>query len=476
MSNENERKSGMLPRAQDLTVKNLQELYYILPIENLESVLKHGFLSHNLVQKLDGHHQDISNHLVQQLREHKLVPRAKEGKQQLTVHDHVNFYLNFHNAMLACKSRPGVCVVRVRKEVFRRGDGIISDKNAACRDVRFYKASEWVAPKERASHLSSPRRYRSDFTPSQNDMRKKIRQSEALFPHQVSAEFIGGTFVRDTVDAFCVADILKSAKREDIEVKIHSDLTIKSQKDAPLTDFSRLSSLEKEFDLSCPVSPVRSQPKPPVASQAVPKRSLSSMFASACSQPSSDSAGSFERTFTVSSVDCVSDSVPDSLESLEMLRAHPREHDQDERNNASASELVASTGRQPRELDQGENNNASGPESDSTGRYPREHDRDERNNASAPSAASAGKLDSFVRRGDTSYNPFTAESRKTVAEQAAAAGTKRSCVAPKTVKRRQKAKAPVQSTTLFNFGVKAASDKASDTAARAPLSSLNSQS
>ena len=68
-------------------------IYYMLHIDNLDSILKKGFLSHNLAHKL-ANIKDISNIDVNNRRGDV---KFNDGR---SLHDYVPFYFNPRNAML----------------------------------------------------------------------------------------------------------------------------------------------------------------------------------------------------------------------------------------------------------------------------------------------------------------------------------------------------------------------------------------
>jgi len=193
--------------------------------------LKNGILSHKRAHR-SCNPTDISNQDVQLLREKKIL-RVKPKKKQLSVHQHVNFYIQPHNAMMHNKFTAGqignLCVLRVRKEIFKRGDGVLTDRNASANTATFFKAADWKLTNKSAEVISSPY-LKGVMKPRYLDQaefedRKQIRQSEALFPYEVNQGFISGVFVPNQAAQLRVEVIIRDNKRAaDIAVLQHPSL------------------------------------------------------------------------------------------------------------------------------------------------------------------------------------------------------------------------------------------------------------
>lgn len=110
-----------------MELNDIKELYYITPISNIESIMKHGILSHNKAKKIK--HESIANQDVQGLRANKKIPGT--GRD---LHDYVNLYFDAHNPMLCVKSKENdiICVLCIKKKILSFSDEIIiTDQNAA---------------------------------------------------------------------------------------------------------------------------------------------------------------------------------------------------------------------------------------------------------------------------------------------------------------------------------------------------------
>src|ERR1700733_428736 len=128
-----------------MKIEDVQELYYIAPIDNVPSIFEKGILSHNAVHGQELAKKDFSMQSVQAIRARKIVPiKTAEGTEK-RIHDYVNLYFQPTNATLyAIKDRKDLCILRIRPEVLQRQDAIISTTNAAAKEAVFKRAEEGI--------------------------------------------------------------------------------------------------------------------------------------------------------------------------------------------------------------------------------------------------------------------------------------------------------------------------------------------
>ncbi len=111
-------------------------LFYITHIDNIESILKFGILSHNLAHKEGLVKVDISNAAVN-ARRNKYV-NVLEGN----IHDYSPLYINHKNPMLftLCKNndKKTLVLLRVNPHILLTEGVVFSDGNAASNSTRFY--------------------------------------------------------------------------------------------------------------------------------------------------------------------------------------------------------------------------------------------------------------------------------------------------------------------------------------------------
>jgi len=171
---------------------DIKELYSIMPIANIPSVLKHGILSHEQVARLP--HSDISMAEVQSKRHEKSVPGG------LKLHQYVNLYFCARNPMMYARREQvdEICVLRINVNVGWL-DGVYScDGNAASNYTHFYTQEEWN------SKLDFAMIFAKDWTDANEleQMRKKrVKCAEVLVPNCVEPSFIVGALVGNQVAA-----------------------------------------------------------------------------------------------------------------------------------------------------------------------------------------------------------------------------------------------------------------------------------
>jgi len=120
-----------------MTRDELQELGYIVPIDTVALILKHGILSHARAQKVG--HKDISLGDVQELRSKVVVPAPGGGRR---LHEYANLYICPRNPMLLKRSsmHEELCVLRVSPAVLDIPGTVVTDMNAGSKYVHFAAA------------------------------------------------------------------------------------------------------------------------------------------------------------------------------------------------------------------------------------------------------------------------------------------------------------------------------------------------
>lgn len=104
---------------------DIRFLYHMTDLINLNSILKHGILSHNEAHKRGLVGADISNQGVQDRRSTKLINR-------IPLHDYVNFYFQPKNPMLSVKRDVQRSIVFLGAEptLLLKPSTVFSDGNA----------------------------------------------------------------------------------------------------------------------------------------------------------------------------------------------------------------------------------------------------------------------------------------------------------------------------------------------------------
>jgi hypothetical protein len=170
---------------------DVTELYYITPIENVPSIMKHGILSHNLSSRLL--HRTVAMPEMQAKRENKRIPGAR------MLHDYANLYFDAHNPML-CKRQDlnnGICVLKIEDTVLNLPDVIVADRNAAKDYARFYSAKDGLTA------LDKDKIHARYWTNARDQYEawdlKAIKCAEVLIPNRVEPKYILGAFVANQI-------------------------------------------------------------------------------------------------------------------------------------------------------------------------------------------------------------------------------------------------------------------------------------
>jgi hypothetical protein len=174
-------------REKTMNRSDVTELYYITPIENVPSIMKHGILSHNLSSRLS--HSTVAMPEMQDKRKNKRIPGAG------MLHDYANLYFDAHNPML-CKRQDlndSICVLRIEDSVLDLPNVIVADRNAAKDYARFYSAKDGLVA------LDKDKIYARYWTNARDQYEawdlKAIKCAEVLILNRVEPKYILGSLV-----------------------------------------------------------------------------------------------------------------------------------------------------------------------------------------------------------------------------------------------------------------------------------------
>jgi hypothetical protein len=173
-------------------------LYHMTSIENLDSILQYGLLSHFSAFNFKFNKKDISNSSVQDKR--------------LLLHDYVPLYFNPRNPMMfSKKDDQNIIVLEIDKNILLNTNVKFTDGNAASKDTSFY--SDLINLKKLNWDCIN-----SDYWSKFEDG-KRIKCSEVLVPKLVKVESIKKIHLRDANQL----DLLKN-KNIDHQVVVSKDL------------------------------------------------------------------------------------------------------------------------------------------------------------------------------------------------------------------------------------------------------------
>lgn len=114
--------------------EELEELHYITPSENVESILRSGILSNHRAKNVP--HRSVAKQDTQDIRSRVVVPGGRP------LHHYANLYICARNPMMYLRRHlhESLCVLRVSTDVLDLPGVVITDQNAAS-DYRRFGAS-----------------------------------------------------------------------------------------------------------------------------------------------------------------------------------------------------------------------------------------------------------------------------------------------------------------------------------------------
>lgn len=171
-------------RYYELTKK--RNVYNIMPIANIPSVLQYGIVCFDHMQQIQ--HSSIAMNEVQARRSKVEIPNG------LALHQYANLYFTFHNPMLY--KRQGMadelCILALSSKVMDVDGCILADRNAATSLVRFFSPLDGV---EKLDFEKIHAQFWTDPDPIIQREKKAIKCAEVLIPHSISTDYIVGAYV-----------------------------------------------------------------------------------------------------------------------------------------------------------------------------------------------------------------------------------------------------------------------------------------
>lgn len=185
-----------------MTRAELTELHYILPLDNVPSVLQHGILSHKRVERLT--HRSVAMEVIQDRRARVVVPGGRP------LHDCVNLYICARNPMLfkVTPHHSALCVLRVAPNVLDLPGVVITDQNASSDHRRFAPAPDGLRIVDRDMVFARSWKHPDDQIAEWRH--KSAKCAEVLVPDHVEP--------RDVVGAYVLSEAVAAKVRADAPV------------------------------------------------------------------------------------------------------------------------------------------------------------------------------------------------------------------------------------------------------------------
>ena len=164
-----------------------EQLYYITHIDNLQSILEMGILSHERIEQLGLGYTSIYNEDIVSRRKNKSTP---EGK---SLWHYANLYFQPRNPMmysvLSAKEKENFVVICVSNKVLHEHGVFITDGNAANDSTQFHCLSEGLAILKEQWDIIQSEWWNEDV-----GSKRKI-MAECLAPVQIKPDFIRTLYV-----------------------------------------------------------------------------------------------------------------------------------------------------------------------------------------------------------------------------------------------------------------------------------------
>jgi hypothetical protein len=159
----------------------VQALYFITPIKNLESIIEHGIMCFNSAKKLKA--KSIADTDVQKRRE-KIIPGINKK-----LHSFANLYFNPRNPMMYKRKQlhEELCILCINPSILDLPDVIITDGNASSDYTRFESSPFGLKYLEPDSVFAEY--WTSDNTYEYWQCKRRIC-AEVLVPNNVHTRFI----------------------------------------------------------------------------------------------------------------------------------------------------------------------------------------------------------------------------------------------------------------------------------------------
>jgi hypothetical protein len=167
---------------------DISELYYIVPRENLPSILEHGIVSNVRAARLE--HSSVAMAVIQQRRDHVRVPGAR------SLHEYVNLYVCARNPMMyrlvMTNGASRIAVLGIDATILDTRGAVIADGNAASGYTRF-------APSPDGIKLIDHALVHGDWSGYQDEREKwehkRVKCAEVLVPDRVAPDLVSRVLV-----------------------------------------------------------------------------------------------------------------------------------------------------------------------------------------------------------------------------------------------------------------------------------------
>lgn len=177
----------MLVSQRYTNITGKKQLFNIMPIENIPSVIKNGILSYYSANRLN--HRSVAMNEIQQRRERVRIPNG------LRLHQYANLYFAYNNPMLYKRKdiADSLCILTVSTAVLDIPECVVSDMNASASYVRFFSPEEGI---EKIEFDKVFEKYWTHDDYFDTIHHKAIKCAEVLVPNCIDYNYITGACVK----------------------------------------------------------------------------------------------------------------------------------------------------------------------------------------------------------------------------------------------------------------------------------------
>jgi ssDNA thymidine ADP-ribosyltransferase DarT-like protein len=192
-----------------MKLDDVKQLFYLTHMENLNSIMERGILSHSKAKSVP--HKRIDMFEVQERR------RGKRISGGGLLHDYANLYFSARNPMLYKRKdeHKDICVLRINREVLNIPGVVVATGNAASEYTSFYPPESGIERLDRK--LVFAKKW-TDVNPIMQAKKSVAKCAEVLVPDFVSPKLIFGVYVSSKETEVSLASIYPNLQIEQNQI------------------------------------------------------------------------------------------------------------------------------------------------------------------------------------------------------------------------------------------------------------------
>ncbi len=171
-----------------MNLSDLEELHYITPIANVESIIALGILSNREIRRRKVKEVSVAAEEIQERRAPKVLPGGKP------LHEYVNLYICARNPMMYRRRSKHleIYVLRLSTNVLNLPNVVIADGNAASDYTAFWSSPSGLAKIDKETVFAE---FWTDPDPIVRLHNTRVKCAEVLVPDRVKPDLLFGAYV-----------------------------------------------------------------------------------------------------------------------------------------------------------------------------------------------------------------------------------------------------------------------------------------